>query len=390
MALRSHFASFHLVPRALAVSLLLVAACGGDSPGADFRIESHDGISHSVAPDAPEQGEHELELLWEAPSSAERLEGSRWANPTQLAADASGVAVLDPQLSQVHIFTRDGERTGSLGRSGDGPGELAQGISIALHGDTVVVHDFSRPALQLFTRGGDYLGGFATTEGVSFGFYYLAGAGVLRSSLLPASGQPEQQWMFSGFDGAEAPFRLPADHPLQPHVAEGEAGCWRRATAGAYLLELDCTFPLARIVDRTGEVVREHRIDRLPEPASPEALEALRELMAERMGASAGAVPPAMVRRMVDQQTERNRWLQAMRGIAGSPSGDRIVLWEQLSGDLGGGDATLHILDGEGRYLFRAPLGVPLTALAVAEDRIYALAPDPETDLKTLQAFVLP
>jgi hypothetical protein len=86
----------------------------------------------------------------------------------------------------------------------------------------------------------------------------------------------------------------------------------------------------------------------------------------------------------------RNRWAPVMRLALGAPSVDRLVLWEQLSSDLGGGDGTLHILNGEGRYLVRHEMGVPLQAVTVTDDRIYVLALDPDTDLRTLRAYRLP
>jgi hypothetical protein len=79
----------------------------------------------------------------------------------------------------------------------------------------------------------------------------------------------------------------------------------------------------------------------------------------------------------------------AARGTPGQRA-DRLVLWAQLSIDLGGGDGTLHILDGESRYLLRHAMDAPLQAVAVAAGRIYVLVSDPETELKTLRAYRIP
>jgi hypothetical protein len=353
-----------------------------------FHVEVVDGIHRSVAADRPEGGSA-LELLWEAPPPDEVLDGASWANPSALAADDAGVAVLDPQLHRVHLFRPDGTRGGSFGRRGQGPGELSNPVDVALHGDTVMVRDPRRPALQLFSRSGDYLGGFAAVDGFSFAFHPLGAAGVVRSSVVPGPGrQAEQTLWLIGFDDRRTQVQLPGDHPLQPGVSDGGVGCWRRAGAGSYLVEVDCTFPLVRVLSAEGRLLREHRIDRLPQQSSPAEIETMVAMI--RAGLAEMRSDPAFLQSMVDQALERNRWARVMEGVAGSPSGHRVVLWEQRSIDLGGGDATLHLLDGDGRYLVRYELGASIQAVTVTDARIYLLASDPQSDLRTLRTYRLP
>jgi hypothetical protein len=189
------------------------------------------------------------------------------------------------------------------------------------------------------------------------------------------------------YAGERRTIPLSGDHPLQPHVEEGGSGCWRRATAGPRI-EMDCTFPLVRAVSAEGEVLREHRIDRAVQRTSPELLAAMEATIREGM-AEAGS-PAEFVRRIVDQAIERNRWAPLMRGAMGTVQGDRIVLWEQLSNDFGDHPATLHILDGEGRYLARQDMGLPLQAVAITDSRIHLLALDPDTGLKRLRTYRMP
>jgi hypothetical protein len=382
----------------------LAAGCGGDGAGerADFRVETFDGIPHSVAADAPERVEAALELLWEAPTTAELLDGSDWANPSQIAADAGGVAVSDPQLGRVHLFSPEGERIRSVGRRGSGPGELNGPGTLALHGDTLVVQDTGRLALQLFRRSdGEYAGSVGAGEGMSFGFQYLWGTGIVRSAAVPSAGGMEQEWIFlplggsEGEEGERQAFQVPGTHPLQPEAAEGGSGCWRRAGLGPHLLEVDCTFPLVRVVSRDGEVLREHRIERQPRLTDPEVLERLRRSIEETMRGTAPANVPAetfdqMVGQMVAQTVEQNRWARMVRGVAGSPGGDRIVIWEQLPSGFDPATAALHVLDGEGRYLLRAEFQETFQSLAVSDDRVYVLVPEPETDLRRLRAYRMP
>jgi hypothetical protein len=368
----------------------LLAGCGPDGPDL-FRVEVVDGIPHSVAVDAPERGDASLELLWEAPSRDEIMDGAEWANPTQLTANDRLVAVLDPQLARVHVFTPDGDRAGSFGRRGGGPGEFTNPVALAVHGDTIMVRDPRRPAVQLFDRTGAYLGGFAEVEGLSFAFYHLDGVGVLRSSVVPRPGTTEQQLILIGYDGERRAITLPGDHPLQPHVREGDSGCWRRSAPGPHLVETDCSFPLIRVLDADGRILREHRIDRAPRATPEDQLDAMEAMMRRQMGQVGGnSAAPEFIQEMVDRSRNQNRWHSVMRMALATPSTDRLVLWEQISNDLGGGDGTLHLLDGEGRYLLRHEMGAPLRDVAVADRRIYVLMSDPATELKTLRAYRIP
>ena len=80
-----------------------------------------------------------LEALWQAPSEEEIEDGLEWGNPTRIAIGDGYVAVLDPTLSRVHLFSGTGERDGSFGRAGDGPGEFAQSRWIGVKGDSILV-----------------------------------------------------------------------------------------------------------------------------------------------------------------------------------------------------------------------------------------------------------
>lgn len=378
-------------PVLLPLAVAMMAACGEAVQADLLRQEVLDGVPHSVAADRPEWRDATLDLLWEAPAADEVLDGADWADPTQLAANERGVVVLDPQLSRIHVFTAAGDRQGSIGRRGEGPGEISRPMGLGVHGDTIMVHDGTRPAIQLFSRVGEYLGDFAAVEGMSFGFYHLEGVGVLRSSIMPAPGQAQApEWVLVGYDGERRSLTLPGDHPLQPHVREGETGCWRRSGAGGHLLETDCTFPLIRVVSPAGRVVREHRLEREPRESSAEALAAMAESVRRTMSQLGDRAPAALIEGMVDRQVERNRWLPVFRMVTATDSGERLVLWEQLPDDLGGGDAVLHLLDGDGRYLVRQEMGEPYRSIAATGDRLYVLAMDAETGLKRLRAYRLP
>lgn len=374
-----------------------LAGCGEEgSRGDGFRIETFDGVSHSVAEPMPIEQGPVLEPAWEAPREAELLDGTEWSNPTQIYAYDQGVVVADPQITRVHLFRPEGARAGSFGRRGDGPGELQGALMLAAWGDTVFVQSGGRPAIQLFRSSGEHLGAIGQTEAMSFGFIFLPGRGFLRSLFLPRAGQAENRWNLLALDGESTEVALPGPHPLQPQAEAGPESCWRRGPLGADLLELDCTTPLVRVVDPTGTVLREHRIDRGPIDATSGMLRRMVDYRRDAMVPSLRDVPAAQretLNRVIEEmirQTEATRWIPVMRGVAGSPSGHRIVLWEQWPQEFEPDESVLHFLDGEGRYLLREPVNASLAAVAVSDEHVYLLRIDPDTGLRRLVAYPLP
>lgn len=388
---------FASAPASGLVLVFWLSACSDEAPRiATLQFDTVNGIPHSVAPDAPEQGDQGLEFLWRAPGEAEVLDGAEWANPTWLAMNDGRIAVLDPQLARVHLFTPDGERSGSFGRRGEGPGELSRPTSLGIQGDSILVAGaFTSPALQWFGIDGTYLGSLGTpADGVSASAYFLPGIGVVRQVVDLEAGTGGIGWQLLDVAGDRHAIELPGDHSMQPHGSEGGAGCWRRGTAGPHLVEVDCTFPLVRVVDSRGEVLREHRVDRAPVRTPPALIDRAMEEVESSMLGSADGVPQEMINQLVSRQVERMReqyvWTPVMSRVAGSASGHRILLVEALPEDLGGGPATLHILADDGRYLARHLFEPRIRSMAASDSQLVVLLEDPETGLRWMEAYRLP
>ena len=377
----------------LAFTLLpLVSGCGDPSPeGVEFRVEEREGIEHSVAADVPEMGDEGLERLWVAPGDAEVLDGTEWANPSGVAVGEDFVAVLDPRIPRVHVFGTDGARETSFGRDGEGPGELGGASQIAVDGDSIVVFRFGQP-LQWFGRDGAVRSAISAEGTMAITSHVIPGVGIARLVFSPAVGS--QSWEIRSFEGETHSMEVPGPHPMQPQVVAGEdEGCWRRGVIRGHLLEVDCSVPLLRLVDPQGTAVREHRIDRAPD----EATEAMLDEAVERMRSSiqvSPQIPSEMVEQLLqDQEAQmrrQNRWIPVMRGVEGTPSGHRIVLWEQRGEVFGGGPAVLHVLDQEGRYLLRHEHEGRFAGLAVSDELIVVLVEDPETGLRQMEGYRLP
>ncbi len=79
-----------------------------------------------------------------------------------------------------------------------------------------------------------------------------------------------------------------------------------------------------------------------------------------------------------------------MRSVLGSVSGHRIILVEQLPEELGGGPATLHVLDSDGRYLARHTFSHRIGSVAASDTLLVVMAVDGEMGLRHLEAYRLP
>lgn len=384
-----------LLPWTVALVVTL-AACGGgegSAEGGHLTTETVNGVEHTVAADVPEL-DGGLELLWRAPDQAAVLEGVDWADPTWVAADQDRVAVLDPMTGRVHLFDSEGRRAGSFGRTGQGPGELSRAVSVGLHGDSILVTSLlGHPSLQWFGSDGSYLGSMSDA-GVAGAAYFLPGVGIIRQRVSLTAGGSTPEWEFLDLEGVSHPISLPGDHPMQPQVQDGGEGCWHRGPAGPNLVELDCSFPLLRLVDPTGRVLREHRIAQAPRRTPEELMQRAVDQVEAGMRSSSEDVPPEMAARLIAALVERLQsqylWMPRMARVAGSPSGHRIVAVEQLPEDFGGGPGTLHILADDGRYLARVALPHRVRSVAASNTLLVVMAEDEATGLRHLEAYRLP
>ncbi|HUF51882.1 MAG TPA: hypothetical protein VMN60_13740 [Longimicrobiales bacterium] len=71
--------------------------------------------------------------------------------------DDGEVYVVDGAAREVRVFSPDGERLRTIGRSGQGPGEFSSPGGIGLLGDTLWVHDGTARRLTWFGPSGDVL-----------------------------------------------------------------------------------------------------------------------------------------------------------------------------------------------------------------------------------------
>ena len=121
---------------AFVLSIVAAPAQAGDWKG---KVETIDGVKYVKNPAAPMQGPTavDMEALWELGGDTDD-EDEFFGVISDIHIDGEGnVYLLDSQLSEVKIFTADGEFIRTIGREGEGPGE------------------FRRPSRMFFTKEGN-------------------------------------------------------------------------------------------------------------------------------------------------------------------------------------------------------------------------------------------
>lgn len=112
--------------------------------------------------------------------------------PRGVVADPTGrFFVLDGGNNRVQVFDADGEYLRTLGREGQGPGELSQAYGIAVAGDHLVVHDITNSRFSIWSLAGGHLGDPRFVEGRGpAGLIGLASGSLVGRDMVP---EPDEE-----------------------------------------------------------------------------------------------------------------------------------------------------------------------------------------------------
>ena len=140
-------------PILLAFALLSVGAiANAEWAGTEEMV---DGVRHVINPELPAEGSHSIQLdpLW---SLGGFEDDTIFGVISRLAEDRNGdVYMLDSQLSEISVYSPDGEYLRTIGREGEGPGEFRGSFELFIRPDDVVgvVQVFPGKIVQLTTMG---------------------------------------------------------------------------------------------------------------------------------------------------------------------------------------------------------------------------------------------
>jgi hypothetical protein len=362
-------------------SFVLLAACGPSEPDTALRMDTLP--SGTVRVSNPEQG------LWAGTSAWRAVEDLRlgavdgggadvFAFPVALEVDAAGrLYVLDAQAAQVRVFGPDGTHVRSLGRQGQGPGELSQPIGFALAPDGAVwvvdppnwrymVWDSTGALRESVPR----QNGFAMVPwpgrfdrrgrlwDVAQGTGGQGAAPVLLRRDSPGSAAasvPLPAVPLDQFRTSQGPVASTAPVPFSPRLEwalDPEGRVWSGETGSYRLVQWQPGGDSLRIAERAAA----------PVPVSA----------AERDSAV------AQLKWFTDQggKVDPSRVPRNKPAFASVSTDDRGWVWVRPSVPAGTSGTPLDVFDPEGRYHGRVTIPVPVPEgmpLVVRGDRIYTI-----------------
>jgi hypothetical protein len=351
--------------RALAflAATVLLAACGGrggDEPPADavVRLPAED---RALPPPAPVY----------AIGAEDGAEWESFAHLGHLAFDADdNLYILDRGAGKVFVFDSTGRHIRSFARSGQGPGELAFPLQLAVTREgTVVVSDLRKRAFSLFGRDGAYRDElpFEYTRGVGGMEVRPHPGGGFVTVYQPAPGmQPDTGhlrlvWQSENIDRKPQvlaairsdPRRLGAGvaAPNQPAFSHGFY--WGVLPTG----EVAVTHTAGYRIDVFGgdgkpRLTLERPID--PRPTTDADRQAERDRRMAHMIEAAGSVSPA-VRQAAQQEMEKLTFAETMPVIQEFAVDAFGRMWVRRGTTPGGTDGRIDVIAADGRYLGTFP-----------------------------------
>lgn len=370
-------------PAVFAVLIPAAAACAaGDSSTREWTgiRDTIDGVEIVRNPSAPllADGTVAATELWAVDGNDETGGASVWERPASVRAYGGSVYVLDRMAGRVYRYSaEDGSLLATMGRKGEGPGEVAEPMAFAVRAGEIIIAD-AMSEMEVFDTLGTHVRSIRP-NGIVFDVYPF-GPDRLLVRLAQLTG--ESRWAILAPDRERRPLGPPAWTAEAP---QDVPDCIREATSGPMILRAHCSMLRVQFIRDDGAPQRETTVDRRPEYSTEAELEAF--AARARQDISRLGAPTDQVERAVRDLVEQRRVKQIFAGVRRDTETGHTWVWEQASEDFGGGPATLHLFDASGVYLARVTFERRWYDFDVVGDQIYALERDPDTDLATLVAY---
>jgi hypothetical protein len=351
----------------LVTGLAMISAPGcGSKPGVNSwrgSLETADGITVVSNPRAPMYGLGALELAEElafgdAPGTKAPIFQQAWYVAVN---EAGEIFVMDQDDSCVKVFSKDGRHVRSIGRRGQGPGEIQNPNTIHLLKDgSLIFEDFYR-GLDVFGPGGTFME-FLAAPGFVDVLATPGGRIVARVNAFSA-GRPGKE--IRTYDSAlrqKAAFRFVPDEPRDPQVIKPFAGrfCWALMGEDTLALSEGSRYEI-EVFSLDGRSRRRIRKDHDPVKITPSEVD---EVRARLRGRSA-EIPAAYA---------------AIRGLWADDEHRLIVQTYEKAAD---GRSLYHdVFDREGRCLAKMAIPERIRPQVWKDGKMYGLEEDAEGNQK--------
>ena len=370
---------YGLVPRFLPAIILSLAcgACSGNG-GWTGSVAERNGTEILMNPATPlmDGAEATATELWS-------FQGAAWMNPSLVHVQGEVVTVVDPPANQIHRVSTEGEEEESLGRPGGGPGEFLRLRDALPDGDRFAVLDAGKSGIQYVDQEGRYVSS-VYLEGQPWGGFFLGdGTLLVKGEFLSDPGEETRGDWVTLTEGRD-PQAFTAV-PLDPLPEEEGVQCSELSSWGDGAARMRYTTPQIQLFDSAGNLRTEIQIgipiEAVSETERSEALAGLEKSLVDR-----GLPPPFVQQNLVVMQ---ERWRVKCRfGPLRFDSSARLAAFmEENPDEFGGGNATLHLLTGDGVYLAKIAFPDPWRDFTMDNGIVYALTRDSVTDVITLRAY---
>lgn len=185
----------------IAMCFILVGVDGQQGAQWKGKIDVEDGVKVINNPKEPMYAEDVFELKEDlAIGEAEGQKEYMFSRISGIAADSKGrIYVLDYKEAQIKVFDRNGDYLKTIGREGQGPGELASPYSICVTEQSqIMIQDLNNHRMIFFSLDGKFLKSISTAELIMVGSWVDSKGNII--GLVSTSGPEIQILELKKFD----------------------------------------------------------------------------------------------------------------------------------------------------------------------------------------------
>jgi hypothetical protein len=328
---------------------LALLSCAPDAPAWQGSVQTVDGVIRIENPEEPLFGERVLDLEEDLVIAGDPEDEARmFQDIVALDVDADGTLyVLDEQAGNIKVFDRRGLYRRTIGRKGQGPGELSIPISVVVTpGGEVLINDLGNRKLVFLSPAGDYIKQMSIADKFMFmGPRFLSDGRIVGSYIVPGPVAVSELHVFdSGLQSLNVLTSVEVGKPprLNYFVGMQLTSLMWNVIGGDAIVWGDILKPEYELFVCSGEGKLERSIAR--------EYDRLRISAAERT---------ALLARMFGNNPEaQSQWeivfpefYPPFSGVSFDDEGRLYV--KTYDGDEGGAAAFYDVFDSEGRYIAR-------------------------------------